>query len=126
MKNLTTQEQRDELQKVIQVELLKRGYTAQIIKFEENETNSRFIFKTENFQTTPVMFQEIYISNFNSSLEKDELIKDDKTHFVTRFWVEVNCFITHFNSEGKNSFSLFDVQGTFYDKQSRISQLNII
>jgi len=67
-------EQMEKIQKFIQKELLKRGFLCKIIEFREiskNQYTNLFSLRTENFQTTPVIFETVYLSNFGGSVYCD-------------------------------------------------------
>ena len=127
MKAIATEKQRESLKELIQTELLKRGFTAKIKTFEETERNNRaFIeFETESFQTTPVIFKDIKITNFSSSIEEERVVRDDKTSYnVKRFWIQVNVSYSSF-SGGSNGENLFDLTGNFHEDHSNIGYYNI-
>jgi hypothetical protein len=128
MKQLTTQLQRDELQSFIQNELLKRGYTAPIINFEEVEGrrgDHRIEFHTANFQTTPVIFKEIRVENFSSSLHEAELeIHTGEKVMITKFWITVHNSYMHFEG-GTNGCKIFEVSGHFYKDNVFLNELTV-
>tara|TARA_R110000851_G_C12632111_1_gene517949 strand:- start:48 stop:407 length:360 start_codon:yes stop_codon:yes gene_type:complete len=110
MKLITTQEQREQIKKHIQTELLKRGFTAKITRLEE--VKCRLEFETEKFQTTPVIFESIFISNFSSSITKKT--NEDKNIHFHRVWIQVNVVYNHFDS-GANTCNLFTFYGDLHD-----------
>ena len=119
MKNLTTENQRKAVQELIQTELLKRGFTAPIINFEEEEGRrggqNRLIFHTEPFNTVPVIMKKIQVDNFSSSLAQKELLREDETKYIeTSFWISVHVSYEHFTG-GTNGCELFQISGKFYD-----------
>jgi len=94
------------IKEAIQIELLKRGFTAPIISIEEkvSRTNRhRISFHTENFQTVPVLFKTIQVNEFSSEIFSSE--KD-----VVEFYIGVHVSYTHFDL-GSNSSSLFQIKG---------------
>lgn len=118
MKTYTTQEQRNSLQELIQTELLKRGFTAKIISFEE-EDKKYLKFHTESFQTVPVLFKEIQVSNFSTSVGQEIRKREDKTEYqVTTFWIQVDVRYSHFEG-GSNGSRLFAIQGHFFEDSDR-------
>jgi len=125
---ITTQEQRQAIQDLIQVELLKRGYTAKIISFKEVETQRggpRIEFYSEYFQTTPVIFEKIRVESFSTSVKKKEETREDGSSYeVTRFWICVHVSYNHFNG-GSNGCKIFDLSGNFYEGESRINSYTI-
>ena len=112
---VSTQSQRNEIKEFIQTELLKRGFLAPIIQFEELDTKSgpRFEFKTEQFQTVPVIMKAIQVDNFGSSIRKEKFKREDGTEIeFNSFWISVHVSYEHF-SGGTNGCKLFDVHGKF-------------
>jgi hypothetical protein len=102
----------DALKQHIQTEMLRRGYTAPIISFEEVEGRNgqtRIEFETATFQTIPVMFKELRVTNFSSSISRRHL--EDKPE--VQFWgiyIEVSVRYTSFDM-GSNGTKLFAVSG---------------
>ena len=118
MKTITTEKQRNEIQEFIQTELLKRGFTAKIISFKEvayRNNIKAFQFKTENFQTIPILFKEVNISNFNGII--NETKKDSE---VYDFSITVNCNYSLFLG-GSNGTELFRIYGCI--KKGKIHSL---
>jgi len=119
METLTTAIQRESIQKLIQTELLKRGFTAPIKSFEEVKSRSggnHFEFHTEGFQTTPVLFKSIRVANFSSSVvkEKFKILEDsEKEETRLRVWISVHVDYEHFGG-GRNGCKLFDVYGYLF------------
>ena len=126
--NHLTQDQKDTLQEIIQTEMLKRGFTAPITSFEEVEGRrggSYIEFTTEPFQTTPVIFKEIRVGNFSTSISKEEMEREDKTKYtVIRFWIGVSARYTNF-SGGTNGADLFQITGAFFEGEARALELQI-
>lgn len=103
-----SEKQMEEIKKTIQREILKRGFTAKIVKFEEvisRMNRHRVEFCTESFQTVPVMFEEVYISNFSSEIS---LIENEDGDNYYRIWITVNVGWKHFGG-GSNGTGLFSV-----------------
>jgi hypothetical protein len=122
MKNLTTVEQRKAIQELIQDELLKRGFTAPIKTFEETEcrrSGNRLEFETENFQTTPVIFKEIVVNDFNTSLSQEtKKNSSDQEYLETNFWMTIHVSYRHFDG-GTNGCNLFQISGKFFNDNDR-------
>ena len=98
-------EQMEKIQKFIQKELLKRGFLCKIIEFREiskNQYTNLFSLRTENFQTTPVIFETVYLSNFGGS------VYCDTDEDVIIFRLPINVFYEIMDG-GKNSTLLFTV-----------------
>jgi hypothetical protein len=102
----TNKEQLEQIQNFIQDELLKRGFQAPIIEIKEIE-DKRIEFHTANFQTTPVLFKSLQISNFNSSFSTEKV----NNMTLDTFWIRVSVRYEHFNG-GSNGVDLFAVTGT--------------
>lgn len=89
------------LKEKIEIELLKRGFHAQItLEYSERHKNISLI--SENFQTTPVIFKSITIDNFGGSV-KEEIINEIP---VLNIWIPVHISYKHFDM-GSNGCSLF-------------------
>ena len=127
MKTITTKDQRNSLVDLIQTELLKRGFTAKITSFEEVEKRgSNYIeFETESFQTTPVLFKELKISNFSTSIRKQDGVSEDgSTYVTTEFWIQVSARYSGFTG-GTNGQNIFDLSGNFFEDNSTINEFHI-
>lgn len=127
MKTITTEGQRDSLVDLIQIELLKRGFTAKITTFQEVEKKgSHYIeFESESFQTVPVLFKEIKISNFSTNISTGKITRKDNSQYsIIKFWIQVSARYYGFGG-GSNGQNIFDLSGVFYEKESRISEFNI-
>jgi len=88
-----------EIQNLIKVALVKRGFHAEFIKFCEED--GRIVFETETFQTVPVIFETIKIENFSSSVWHKS--GDD----YGRVSIDVHCRYTHFDG-GNNGATIFE------------------
>lgn len=110
---ILTQQQLDKIHDFIQMEMLKRGYSAKIISFKEVEgkLESRIEFQTEDFQTAPVMFKRLYISNFSSSIQKHVEFSEEYNIDCYQVWIQVSVRYENF-SGGSNGTNLFSVTGT--------------
>jgi len=108
--SITSEKQRKTIQEAIQTELLKRGFHAPIISFKEIEGKRKgFEFSTEFFQTTPVIFKTIQISNFSTGITAHN---DPKYPTIKqyKFYIQVSVSYNLFDG-GRNSCNLFDVSG---------------
>ena len=102
----------DKMKKIIQIELLKRGITAPIVKFEEEiYKSSHYIkFKTEPFQTIPVIFKNILVDSFSTSVlkkPKSELREGVEREYIY-VWISVHFSWELFNG-GTNGTTIFDI-----------------
>lgn len=112
MKNYLSESQLEKVKSFIQVELLKRGFLAPITTFKEVEGRYEkhyFELETESFQTVPVIFQEIRISNFSTGIGDEEVRVVSKVR-VRPIWISVHVSYKHFDG-GSNGCKLFDVIG---------------
>lgn len=110
IENITTELQRNQIKDFIQTELLKRGFLAKIVRFEEvsGRYEPRLEFETESFQTTPVIFKSIKVENFSSSITKEEGVDGS---ILYRIWISVHVSYETFEG-GSNGTKLFAVFGT--------------
>lgn len=96
----------------IQIELTKRGFHTPIISLDitkSKRTDSHIIeFRTEPFQTTPVLFKEITIGNSVS------FVSDVNHEGYREFSIYVNAFFKIFTG-GSNSTELFIIYGNMSD-----------
>lgn len=97
----TTEKQKEQLKEVVRLELLKRGFTAEIETFEIDNEKRKINFKTKNFQTTPVIFKECHIGCFSSGIDEEGA-----------FWIIISFYYTTFDN-GKNGVKLFSINGLF-------------
>ena len=111
-----TKEQINTIKETLQIELLKRGFTAQIVEIEEvkgRHNDTRVEFKTENFQTVPVIFKEICVRNFSSAITmRDHVRADGEVVPFIDVWINVNVDYNHFGG-GSNGCNLFDINIEF-------------
>jgi len=103
MENLiSTENQRNLIKERIEIELLKRGFQVNILSFVVLESKNKFEFISSNFQTTPVLFEKLNISNFSSYIIQKE--------GGFGFYIQVNVNYRLFTG-GNNGFSLFSISG---------------
>jgi len=99
-----------EIKEILTNEFLKRGVTAPIETIKINYCDrgyDRVEFQTEKFQTQPVIFKEIRVGNFNSSITEKIHIREDKTEVnYLSVWIQVNYAYKHF-SRGSNGCEMF-------------------
>lgn len=126
MELVSTKEVRETIKETIQTELLKRGFTAKIVEFEEvkGRSSTRFKFITEPFQTVPVLFKNIVVGEFSSGIKVDEEMTEKHGQKFYSFYIGVNVHYEHFDM-GRNSSSLFSISGTFNLNDNRIYKLKI-
>jgi hypothetical protein len=113
---LLSQEVLGNIKGILEEQLLKRGITAPIIRIEEVERrdSNSLTFETSTFQTTPVVFKTLKVTNFGSWIIAEE-------EGFTTVAISAHYSYTHFNG-GSNLCSLFDFrckvkEGRLYDIQ---------
>ena len=102
---ITTQEQRAEIEKIITLELVKRGINVTLFTKEDNE---KIRISSSKFQTSPVLFEDISIVDFGSWIEK----KEDYIEVT----ISINAWYKHFHG-GTNGVGLFTVTIRCFDNQ---------
>lgn len=101
----------------LEIEFLKRGIVTKITKIEINISRTREVnitVITENFQTTPVIFKELWLQSFGGSMNLKEIKRwEDGSIFE---YIEVHIPISfsyrHFGGGGYNNCDF----GTFVYK----------
>lgn len=107
-----TEKQQNQLKEVVRLELLKRGFTAEIQTFEIDSNKRKINFETSKFQTLPVIFKECYIASSGSNIN----------HENGYFRISINFFYKSFDN-GLNRVELFAINGTFSDSYNDIFDL---
>ena len=90
----------------IQEELLKRGITAPIIKFKEyidRNGNHKIELKTEDFQTSPVIFKRLWVDIFGTEVY---IPKEEESTDHYNIWIVLDYSYEHFGG-GRNGCTLF-------------------
>lgn len=102
------------IKEAIQLELLKRGVTAPIVTMEETigrNSSSHYInFSTAYFQTVPVMFKKLAVTNFSTSANKQpKSVLDPKLagEFIA-VWISVHFSYESFGG-GSNGTEIFNI-----------------
>lgn len=125
LKEITTEYQRILIRQIIQEELLKRGFTPKIIKFQEKVTGgnyNRIEFETETLQTTPVLFKEIKIRDSRSYIE---LVTGADAHSnFFRFSLHIRADLYLFDG-GFHACDIFNLKGTFYKGDIHLNNYTI-
>jgi hypothetical protein len=120
MKNLITLTQKNKIKELIETELLKRGFTTKLIEFKEvgERTEGHFIeLWSKPFQTIPVLFKEVRIANFSTSVKEGTIISNNKAIIpIIRVWIQVCASYISF-SGGNNSVSLFEFRCICFGKE---------
>lgn len=117
MSYLLSDKQLNQVKDFISLEMLKRGYSAKIVKFEEHiDTNDdergKINFISESFQTTPVMFKELCVCSLSSGTNKDFHLSREFNKEIGQVYVEVGVRYRGFDNSS-NCTSLFTMRGSF-------------
>ena len=91
----------EQIAELIRIELLKRGFVVDVTCTPTKD--DRFKVKTSTFQTTPVLFKEVWIENWSVFVVDRE---NDKGAKYTDYTVSMSVFYEVFNG-GHNSTRLF-------------------
>lgn len=105
---LTTELQRQKIKEIITFELLKRGISTSLLV---EEKDNKLDLVSTPFQTTPILFKQIIISDFGSWIKQQE-------DFI-QVTICVNAFFTLFDG-GTNGVSLFTVTLNCFDNDVRL------
>jgi len=117
LQEVSTPTQRLKIKEILQDELLKRGFTAKIVKLYEYKQIGGFKkylrFYTEEFQTVPVIFKAIRVEEFNSGFTLDAKESEDGKIILTQslFYISINVRYQHFKG-GSNGAELFYLSGS--------------
>jgi len=111
MENEISSKAMDKIRETIQTELLKRGFTAQIKHFCQTNDGKHIQFETEPFQTVPVLFKSIQISQFSTSVSVDK--EEEEGFNILKVWVQVSARYENFDC-GSNGTHLFTLNCNSY------------
>jgi hypothetical protein len=116
------------LKSAIQDQLTRRGILAKIVEMTEVEDQrgrNRIEFRTEKFQTVPVLFKALSVSEFNSSISTETITREDKSSIdVHKIWMTVHAGYSHFDG-GTNGVQLFTVNADAYKLDNRSEMQSI-
>lgn len=108
---ITNEQQRHKVKKAIELELLKRGIKVEIPFVKEVQSKGREInrleFTSTEFQTTPIIFKTILVTNFSSWLTKEP-----NNERLWSFNMAIHVSYQHFDG-GSNGCRLFGIKGYF-------------
>lgn len=124
MQNKVTNSQMAAIKDFIMKELLKRGFHVEMKEFdlvkknsrpseiipksgteEMDPVNCRFQFRTTTFQTTPVLFERLSVTDFSSNINNGTIGDDEKP--CLNVHITVCAQHTNFDSGGTNMITLF-------------------
>ncbi len=133
IEKITTNKQREAIKSFIEIELLKRGFTAKMAEFDEvrDRSGRQFInFRTEEFNTVPVIMKAIQVDTFGSWLLKmseedlEKLGFAEPTRDIYRCAINVHVSYEHFTG-GTNGCELFKMHCYFEKDDYRVFDFNI-
>lgn len=109
----------EQISEIIRVELLKRGFIVDVTCTQTKENS--FKVKTSSFQTTPVLFKEVWIESWNVFIEDKE---NDKGVKYTDYNISIHVCYEHFDG-GRNGCSLFSIILRSFENWNRVRILSI-
>jgi hypothetical protein len=120
--NYLNDKQLKAIKEIITDELLKRGFIAPFESFEETiddrSGKHRLFIQSEKFQTVPVLFKEIRVEAFSSSVSMevvDSGPEGDSKCAIKSWSASIHVDYKHFDG-GTNGSRLFGISGKFYDE----------
>ena len=119
--NYLTEKSLEEIKNKIDMELLKRGFPKlSEIKERENGNGHGLEFHSEPFQTTPVIFKEIWVESFSTNLSEAVDIYKEEEFKVINIWAQVNARYELFDG-GSNGCDLFTIRAKTLAQQDSFS-----
>lgn len=109
----------EQISEIIRVELLKRGFIVDVTCTPTKDNS--FKVKTTSFQTTPVLFKEVWIESWNVFVEEKE---NDKGVKYIDYNISIHVCYEHFDG-GRNCCNLFSITLRSFENWNRISILSI-
>lgn len=109
----------EQIREIIRIELLKRGFIVDVTCTPTKDNS--FKVKTTSFQTTPVLFKEVWIESWNVFVEEKE---NDKGVKYTDYNISIQVCYEHFDS-GRNGCNLFSIALRSFENWNRVSILSI-
>lgn len=108
-----------QISEIIRIELLKRGFIVDVTCTPTKD--NLFKVKTSSFQTTPVLFKDVWIESSFAYFDKKESEKGVK---YTEYYISLNVCYEHFDG-GRNGCNLFSITLRSFENWSRVSILSI-
>lgn len=109
----------EQIAELIRIELLKRGFIVDVTCTPTKDNS--FKVKTTSFQTTPVLFKEVWIESRNVFVEEKE---NDKGVKYTDYNISIHVCYEHFDG-GRNGCSLFSIILRIFKNWNRVRILSI-
>ena len=109
----------EQIREIIRIELLKRGFIVDVTCTQTKDNS--FKVKTTSFQTTPVLFKQVWIESWNVFVEEKE---NDKGVKYIDYNISIYVCYEHFDG-GRNGCNLFSITLRNFENWSRIRILSI-
>ena len=109
----------EQIAELIRIELLKRGFIVDVTCTPTKDNS--FKVKTSSFQTTPVLFKEVWIESWNVFVEEKE---NDKGVKYTDYNMSIHVCYEHFDG-GRNGCDLFSITLRSFENWSKVRILSI-
>lgn len=108
----------EQIAELIRIELLKRGF---IVDVTCTPTENSFKVKTSSFQTTPVLFKEVWIESWSVFVDEKE---NDKGVKYTNYQITMEVCYEHFDG-GRNGCNLFTMNLRSFENWDRVMVVSI-
>jgi hypothetical protein len=117
---LLTEKQKELIKTQINNELIKRGINVELnlVEKEKDDGRSRIELTSTNFQTYPVLYKELSVISFSTTVSKE---KEDDNNIIY-CWIGVSVAVESFNG-GSNAVRMFDYKIKFYDNDFSIYEI---
>lgn len=109
----------EQIAELIRIELLKRGFIVDVICTPTKDNS--FKVKTTSFQTTPVLFKNVWIEDWSVSCEEKTNDKGDK---YFEYYVSLYAFYERFD-EGKNGCPVLYITFRKFEDWDRVRIVSI-
>ena len=109
----------EQIREIIRIELLKRGFIVDVTCTQTKDNS--FKVKTTSFQTTPVLFKDVWIESWNVFIEDKENEKGIK---YTDYNISIHVCYEHFDG-GMNGCTLFSIKLRSFEKWDKVIVLSI-
>lgn len=94
----------EQIAELIRIELLKRGFIVDVTCIPTRDNHMRV--KTTSFQTTPVLFKEVWIESSNAFFSENQ---KENGYKYTDYYVSLSVCYKHFD-DGRNGCNLFTIE----------------
>lgn len=108
-----------QIAEIIRIELLKRGFVVDVTC--DPTKNNSFKVKTNSFQTTPVLFQKVWIESWSVFVDEKENEKGVK---YTNYQIIMEVCYEHFDG-GRNGCKLFTMNLRSFEDYDMVMVVSI-